>query len=109
MDIYVVEANAGSYSNEDVDSWIVCAYADAELAKQHAAKAQLYWRRLDKLSDKWRELRMHNWPPKATTWLSEFGDPRVGSNPYDPDMRWNSDIRYNVVCTPLREFVGRLR
>lgn len=108
-EIYLVVANAGSYSNEDVDSWVVCAYIDLALAEQHARKAQAQWRRIDRMVDMWRALRMHNSPPRPTTWLSALGDPRDGANPYDPYMRYNGIIRYEVDCVPLLSQVIKIK
>lgn len=104
MNIYLVVAHAGSYSNEDVDSWVVCAYPDLALAEQHASKAQQRWQRLRLLSRLWTESR-----ERPTTWLTQFGDPREGTNCYDPSMRYNDDTRYEVECMPMLSQVGRMR
>jgi len=106
--IYIVFAQAGSYSTEDTDSWIVCAYEDEALAKQHARKAQMRWQRIRRAVQMWQALRMHNWPPKTTTWLGQLGDPREGANPYDPGMRYNDTLWYEVLAIPVLASVQKI-
>ncbi|MBK9711529.1 MAG: hypothetical protein IPO81_09430 [Kouleothrix sp.] len=102
QEIYLVIAEAGSYTTEDKDSWPVAAYADLKGARTHAARAQVVWRRLYRLVALWRRDRLHaSWSPKPTTWLDTFGDPKPGSNRYDPDMRYNDTINYEVYVVPF--------
>ncbi len=67
MTIYVVEGSTGEY--EDYSEWILCAYYDEALAKEHARPAiEAYRTRADR--------------------NGAFGivTRQVASNPYDPDM-----------------------
>lgn len=102
--VYIVFAQAGSYPTEDTDSWIVCAYANEEPAKQHALKAQMRWRRLMRMVRMWRTRGTY----EPTTWLDRWGDPRHGANPYDPGMRYNDTLWYSVVVIPLLAAVQKI-
>jgi hypothetical protein len=105
-EIYIVVGTAGQY--DERTEWVVCAYANAELAEQHAKRAQRSANRIGRAQRLWRENRMGRWPPEDTTWFSHFGDPRAGANLYDPNMQFPDSPNYHVECVPFPVVVERL-
>lgn len=107
--VYVIKGESGDRSNEDESYWTVAAYLDERMAEEHLRRVRLRAKRLYAATRKWSD-RYRNQDWVKSTYVTDFGDVKPGSNPYDPYMEWNGwGVRYSIEPMEIQAEVKPIR